>query len=65
MNEEEADSRKTHKIKTTTFLIFSTTIQKHEENLRMVRRAGLEPAPPAWKAGILPLDYRRMAVFSF
>ena len=25
----------------------------------MVRRAGLEPAPPAWEAGILPLDHRR------
>lgn len=25
-----------------------------------MRRAGVEPAQPAWKAGVLPLNYRRM-----
>ncbi len=25
----------------------------------LVRRAGFEPASPAWEAGILPLDHRR------
>ena len=29
----------------------------------MERRAGIEPAAPAWKAGVLPLYERRMGLF--
>ena len=27
-----------------------------------VRRPGIEPGPPAWKADILPLNYRRFCI---
>ena len=31
----------------------------------MVRAAGIEPATPAWKAGVLPLNYARGEGFVF
>ena len=30
----------------------------------MERVAGIEPARPAWKAGVLPLNYTRLGNFS-
>ncbi len=33
------------------------TVTKKKQ--KKMRRPGIEPGPPAWKAGILPLNYRR------
>ena len=30
------------------------------ESRRMVRALGIEPRTPAWKAGVLPLNYARV-----
>ena len=32
----------------------------HREEERMVRALGIEPRTPAWKAGVLPLNYARV-----
>ena len=32
--------------------------------MEMVRALGIEPRTPAWKAGVLPLNYARDTVFN-
>ena len=30
------------------------------KDVKMVRAEGIEPSTPAWKAGVLPLNYARL-----
>ena len=38
-------------------------VRRHEELKKMERVMGIEPTRPAWKAGVLPLNYTRKSFF--
>ena len=40
----------------------SCSIQLSYRRIKMERVMGIEPTRPAWKAGILPLNYTRIAI---
>ena len=39
---------------------FTYDAQKPLDDYEMVRAPGIEPGTPAWKAGVLPLNYARV-----
>ena len=39
--------------------VFTYNVQKPLDDYEMVRAPGIEPGTPAWKAGVLPLNYAR------
>ena len=49
-------------------VLYRLSYMSLKSNLRPVRLervAGIEPAPSAWKAEVLPLNYTRSAIFAF
>ena len=45
-------------------LLYPPELQAHTEK-RMERVMGIEPTRPAWKAGVLPLNYTRISKTNF
>ena len=39
-------------------------VPSKQRQIKMVRALGIEPRTPAWKAGVLPLNYARDTVFN-
>src|SRR3984893_19369568 len=44
--------------------LYRASVKSSEVIEKMERETGLEPACPAWEAGILPLNYSRLPYFS-